>query len=113
MLRRFALALLPMITMASIASADDVISLGDTNSRQFDAALASIFDDDLPVRAADANETNLEEADAACWRFRGYGYGYRCYRPSYSYCYRPICYSYRPYCYRSWGHSYYPRRYFW
>ena len=52
MLRRFALALLPMVTMVSIASADDVVSLGDTDSGQVDAALASIFDDTLPAPSA-------------------------------------------------------------
>ena len=113
MLRRFALALLPMVTMVSIASADDVVSLGDTSSGQADAALASIFDDTLPAPSTDAGDTDLEEADEACWRYRGYGCGYRCYRPCYSHFYRPSCYSYRPYYHGGWNRCYYPRRYYW
>ncbi len=103
MLKRIALALMPLALLATTAKADDLsidtASITDANVE----IVTNDLDIDVDALSTDASETT-EDAIEACFRRFGYGYrGYRCghYRHCYNHCYnycRPL-YSYRTFCY--------------
>ncbi|QDU94959.1 hypothetical protein [Lignipirellula cremea] len=130
MVKKFFLAMVPMMLMASVTLADDGLLDGlDLSSIQdaeisIEGASSDLDFDSLAGQAGE--EAEGDEAIEACFRSFGYrsygrrsygfggyggygGYGYGCYRPTYSryYCYRPTyyrsCYTscYRPV--RYWG----------
>jgi len=102
MLKKFALALMPLALLAtSSVKADDDLSVDVASIT--DAAVeieTADLDIDVDALSADAGE-DTEDAIEACFRRFGYRYrgwgGYRHWGGCYNYC-RPL-YSYRSFCY--------------
>ena len=123
-----------MMLVASSVMADDSLlsAVAKMDLAKSDAVAVNAADTDSLGKAdveallGDGEESNGEEAIAACFRRIGYGYGYGCgyrsygcysgyrswynpcYTSYYSYpaysCYRPVTYSYYTPCYTSyWG----------
>jgi hypothetical protein len=134
MLKRFLFAVVPTLLVASsVRGDDDLLSAVATLQGDQSPVAAEVADADTDLLGQadvdsllDEDETDGDEAVAACFRRYGggygsyggfrssycnYGYSYSCY-PSYSYCYTPVhytCYTpvtygcYTP-CYTSyWG----------
>ena len=97
MLRKFLLAVAPMLLVAGTVTADDSLlaTIAKLDGTQENVQLED--EDTLGKADVDAllgeNGEDSEEAIAACFRRIGYGYRYRSYRHSYSY-YNPVCYNY-------------------
>ena len=114
MLKKFLLAVAPMMLVASSVMADDslLLRVASMNLDGAQIAQADVEDaDELGQADVDAllgdDDESGEEAIAACFRRIGYGYGYRGYRSYRHYGYRSS-YSRYNYGYRSFGHCYTP-----
>lgn len=110
MLRKMLFAIVPMVLAISSVHADETLdlNLSDISDAAIEIEEPSL--DNLDVDAlADKASGESEDAIEACfrrfgYRHYGYGYGYRCYRPYYSY---RVCYP-TYYCYRPVYHYSYP-----
>lgn len=109
MLRSMLLAVVPMILVISTVNADETISLdlASISDAAIEIEEGNLGDLDVDALANQADGGHSEDAVEACfrrvgYRSRGWGSGYRCYRPYYSYrvCY-PTYYCYRPTYYYS------------
>ena len=97
MIRKLALALMPLAMLTASVSADDDLQIDVTNITDADVDIVTgDLDIDVDALTEQAGE-DTEDAIEACFRRFGYGYrgwGYRYFGGCYNY-YRPLC-TYRP-----------------
>lgn len=105
MLKKFALALMPLTLLVSNAKADDldlnidVAAISDADIEIVEAGLDIDPDALNSDSEAAAGDNELNDAIEACFRRFGCGYGYGCGYNCYNHCGYRSYYSYRPICY--------------